>query len=141
MSGGSGFSGTSGFSGRSGFSGAGTSGASGTSGAAGGASYLVYTALLTQTGTDAPVATVLQNTLGGPVVWTYNDVGSYVGTLSGAFTVDKTSECYGNRPDQPSFWRVRRTGNNTIEMFSANPVSGEASELNGTAFVEIFVYP
>lgn len=27
--------------------------------------YKVYTALLTQTGTDAPVATVLENTLGG----------------------------------------------------------------------------
>ncbi len=39
--------------------------------AAGGASYDVYTALLTQTGTDAPVATVLENTLGAvTVVWT-----------------------------------------------------------------------
>jgi hypothetical protein len=33
-------------------------------GGGGGLPYLVYTALLTQTGTDAPVATVLQNTLG-----------------------------------------------------------------------------
>lgn len=52
--------------------------------------YLVYTALLTQSGTDAPVATVLQNTLGGTVVWTRNGVGDYTGTLTGAFLAGKT---------------------------------------------------
>lgn len=52
--------------------------------------YKVYTALLTQSGTDAPVATVLENTLGGTVVWTRDGVGQYVGTLSGAFTSGKT---------------------------------------------------
>ena len=59
--------------------------------AAGGASYDVYTAILTQTGTSAPTATVLENTLGGTVVWTYNAEGSYIGTLTGAFTADKTA--------------------------------------------------
>jgi hypothetical protein len=39
----------------------------------GGASYLVYTALLTQSGTSAPTATVLDNTLGGG-----GNVGLYV---------------------------------------------------------------
>lgn len=53
-------------------------------------SYKVYTALLTQEGTNAPVATVLQNTLGGVVVWTRDSQGIYYGTLSGAFTVGKT---------------------------------------------------
>ena len=37
--------------------------------------YKVYTALLTQTGTDAPVATVLQNTLGFNIVWRYEAGG------------------------------------------------------------------
>ena len=50
----------------------------------------VYRALLTQSGTAAPVATVLENTLGGTVVWTYADVGLYVGTLTGAFTENET---------------------------------------------------
>ena len=50
-----------------------------------------YVALLTQTGTDAPVATVLKNTLGGEVVWTRDDVGVYAGTLSNTFTVNKTA--------------------------------------------------
>lgn len=51
----------------------------------------VYKALLTQAGTDAPVATVLENTLGGEVVWTRNDVGDYRGTLANAFPNNKTT--------------------------------------------------
>lgn len=51
--------------------------------------YKVYTALLTQSGTDAPVATVLENTLGGDVVWTRDGTGQYRGTLNGAFTFNK----------------------------------------------------
>ncbi len=47
--------------------------------------YKVYTALLTQSGTDAPVATVLENTLGGDVVWSYVNVGEYQATLIGSF--------------------------------------------------------
>jgi len=52
--------------------------------------YKVYTALLSQTGTSAPTATVLENTLGGTVVWTRSTIGQYVGTLTGAFTDQKT---------------------------------------------------
>jgi len=39
--------------------------------------YKVYTALLSQTGTDAPTAIVLENTLDIDVSWVYNDVGNY----------------------------------------------------------------
>ena len=52
--------------------------------------YKVYTALLTQTGTDAPVATILQNTLGGTPVWSRSGVGTYAITLAGAFPINKT---------------------------------------------------
>lgn len=54
----------------------------------------IYMALLTQSGTDAPVATVLQNTLGGTVVWTRIGIGSYEGTLANAFTENKTTIFY-----------------------------------------------
>jgi hypothetical protein len=54
--------------------------------------YTVYTALITQTGTDAPVATVLQNTTGGTITWTYSNVGVYVATISGTtYTANKTA--------------------------------------------------
>lgn len=66
------------------------SAAPGGSGGGGGSSYLVYTALLTQTATDAPVATVLENTLGGTVVWTRNSAGNYTATLAAAFPLGRT---------------------------------------------------
>ena len=52
--------------------------------------YKVYTALLNQTGTDAPVATVLENTLGGTPTWSREGVGQYKITLTGLLPVDKT---------------------------------------------------
>ena len=48
-----------------------------------------YKALLTQTGTNAPTAVVLENTIGN-IVWTRAGTGSYVGTLTGVFTVGST---------------------------------------------------
>jgi hypothetical protein len=53
--------------------------------------YKVYTALLNQTGTSNPVARVLENTLGGSIVWTRNSTGTYLGTLTGIFTTNKTT--------------------------------------------------
>lgn len=58
--------------------------------------YKVYTAILTQTSTNAPVATVLENTLGGTVVWSYNSVGFYTATLVSAFTTNKTQVFMSN---------------------------------------------
>jgi hypothetical protein len=43
----------------------------------GGLAYKIYTALLTQSGTNAPVAIVLENTLGGDITWEYDGVGEY----------------------------------------------------------------
>lgn len=51
----------------------------------------VYKALLTQTGTGAPVATILTNTLSGTPVWSYSATGRYVLTLTSEFTSAKTS--------------------------------------------------
>ena len=53
--------------------------------------YTVYTALITQAGTDAPVATVLQNTTSGTFTYARTGGGNYTITASGdLFTVDKT---------------------------------------------------
>ena len=51
----------------------------------------VYKALLTQTGTSAPVATVLVNTLSGTPVLSYSSVGGYRLTLNNEFPQDKTT--------------------------------------------------
>ena len=52
------------------------------------APYKVYTALLTQTGTDAPTAVVLENTLEFTPTFGYSAVGSYI--ITGDFVLDKT---------------------------------------------------
>lgn len=52
--------------------------------------YKVYTALLTQTDTNAPVATILENTLSEDVTWTRDDVGIYIASVPSLFPVDKT---------------------------------------------------
>lgn len=52
--------------------------------------YKVYTALLTQTGTDAPTATVLENTLGN-ITFAYDAVGVYsIISPNNLFTLNKT---------------------------------------------------
>ena len=43
---------------------------------------LVYRAVLTQSGTDAPVATVIINTLGVDVAFEYGAVGQYYGVIT-----------------------------------------------------------
>ena len=53
--------------------------------------YKVYTALLTQSGTSAPVATVLENTLGGTITWVRYLDGRYRADLSYAgYILNKT---------------------------------------------------
>lgn len=53
--------------------------------------YKVYTAILTQIGNAAPSAVVLENTLGGTVVWSRTGTGVYTATLNGAFPLGKTT--------------------------------------------------
>lgn len=52
--------------------------------------YKIYRALITQTSTNAPTVVVLQNELSAAVVWTRDSTGTYFGTLTGAFTENKT---------------------------------------------------
>lgn len=59
-------------------------------GKSGDGSYKKYVALLTQSSTNAPTVVILENTLDGTIVWTRDSAGSYYGTLTGAFTVNKT---------------------------------------------------
>ncbi len=50
----------------------------------------IYRAILTQSSTAAPVATVMENSLGGTLVWTRSVQGAYDATLSGVFTANKS---------------------------------------------------
>lgn len=55
-----------------------------------GSPYRKYVALVSQAGTDAPVANVLENGLGKTPVWSYDSPGLYFLTLSGGFPAGRT---------------------------------------------------
>lgn len=99
--------------------------------------YKVYTALLTQTGTNAPVATVLENTLGGNVTWSYIDIGDYLAQTSGLFA--------GNvggfiQDTNVNFSRLQKISNNNVNLstFDANSVISDGLLTN--CLIEIRVY-
>jgi len=103
--------------------------------------YLKYVAILTQSGTAAPTATVLENTLGGTVVWTREGVGFYVGTLVGAFVVDKTALYITSSRALTAGFFITRGSADTIEIQSGDyDGTSQDSYLDATT-VEIRVYP
>lgn len=107
----------------------------------GGAGYLVYTALLTQTGTDAPVATVLENTLGGTVVWARSSAGEYSGTLNGAFPENKTwCGITNGYSDADYITHMGRSDDDSVFVYVEND-SFAPSDGFGDVSIEIRVYP
>ena len=100
----------------------------------------VYRALLSQTGTDAPVATVLENTLGGVPLWEYDSTGNYNATLVGAFTDGKT--CLSIGPCNSFLMYVFTPGNEDVVSLSINNQAGDAvDDVLFNNYVHILVYP
>lgn len=95
--------------------------------------YKVYTATLTQSGTDAPVATALENTVGA-IVWARTGAGVYTGTLTGAFTANKTLLFTFGNADIDSFVR---TSANIVTLTTGDPAADD--NLTATP-IEIKVY-
>ena len=101
--------------------------------------YKVYTALLSQSGTDAPVATVLENTL-GDIVWSYVVPGIYTGTLFDTFLENKTIGFSGNGRfsigEPTSQIEFYRNNNNSIGI----EIPGGTDDLITGFPIEIRVY-
>lgn len=104
--------------------------------------YKVYTALISQSGTSDPTATILDNTIGS-IVWTRVSDGFYRGTLSGAFTTDKTwpminTNIFAKTEGQAKF--VLAGTQNYVEIYTSDTTGALADDrLNGTS-IEIRVY-
>ena len=97
--------------------------------------YTVYTALLTQAGTAAPVATILQNTTGGTFTWTRQSAGNYTVTASTAlFTADKTIVFgnQGNIPDVDFKWN--RTSDTAVTLSTGS----DSRLVNGSFEIRIY---
>ena len=67
--------------------------------------YKVYTALLSQSGTDAPVATVLENTLGENITFSYIYTGGYRIISTTLLDLDKI------------YATIQNTGDTNFEIF------------------------
>ena len=109
--------------------------------AGGSPGYLEYVALLTQTGTNAPVATVLKNTLGGAVVWTRDALDNYRGTLTGAFPAEKVwiQPRYTTDIVTPTRkWEIKRDNNNSVVVIVTD---GFYADGFAETHIEIRVYP
>lgn len=109
------------------------------------ASYKVYAALLTQTGTSAPIATVLQNTLGGTVVWSRVAVGTYLATLTGAFPMGKVPTTFSilsstTADDLVLEVKGDSANGNDVRIVTFYTASS-SDDILSNHFVEIRVYP
>ena len=99
--------------------------------------YKVYTALLTQEAGAAPVATVLQNTIGGTITWTRpGAAGVYTATIvDGVFTANKTM-VFINNGSASSTNNIEWASNTTTTVI----IDTTADTVLAAASIEIRVY-
>lgn len=101
----------------------------------------VYRAILSQTGTNAPVATVLENSLGEVPVWERTFAGVYdIPSVGSIFLAAKTfvTVSGGNYDHQPYAYR---TANNQIDLIVIDLVDGSNVDVWGPIYFEIRIYP
>jgi hypothetical protein len=99
--------------------------------------YKVYTALLTQSGIDAPTAVVLENTI-GDIVWTYHSIGVYFATLTNAFIEDKTYLFAYILPT--SIIGFQKDDENQINIGTTDNLGVKTNGLLNSTSIEIRVY-
>lgn len=104
-----------------------------------------YVASLTQTGTAAPAATVLEDTLSDDpddpsIVWTRSGAGVYLGTLAGKFLAGKTFVIHSNPVlINGSKIQARRTSDDVITV-STQIADNTATDAILAHQIEIRVY-
>jgi hypothetical protein len=104
--------------------------------------YKSYVALISQEGESNPTVEILHNTI-GDIVWTRIGVGTYLGTLNGAFPVSKTfTFCQNSRAgtDFSILYTLSRNTDNTVEFDSYSSPGNGADEASYYVSIEIRVY-
>jgi len=103
--------------------------------------YKVYTAILSQAGLNAPKPKVLENTLGGTIVWTRNSIGVYTGTSSNLFVENKTIcfTTFGNFASDPRTAAASYTTDSTVTLNTVLPTDGPYDVFSSLS-IEIRVY-
>jgi len=103
--------------------------------------YKSYTALLTQSGTNAPTAIVLQNEFYEVgFTWGYDNVGSFfVQASSPVFTANKTFVIFTPNYSHPKIFTAERVNNNVVIIGTFSDPSTPSSVFLNASF-EIRVY-
>ena len=102
--------------------------------------YKVYVASLIQTGTAAPVATVLQNTTGGTFTWSRTSTGKYKATISGITLPANKVVIFENATGDLNLGgKITSTTVIDIDQFSSGGGGYSDGMLAGTS-VEIRIY-
>jgi hypothetical protein len=101
-----------------------------------------YVALLAQSDEDAPVVTVLENTLGGTIAWTRQGYACYRATLTGAFPAGKTLiKTSLGRKSSDCWWAAAQRFSEDAFLVYTTDNSGSLLEGFQELQVEIHVYP
>lgn len=109
----------------------------------GSALYKRYIANLSQTDAEAPVATILENSLGNIPVWTRTNIGEYNLALTNAFTENKTVVFISNSSAAsvtPSWCFWQRTDGSNLYFLSMDASDNNADNILKGGSVEIRVY-
>lgn len=101
----------------------------------------VYNAVITQTSTGAPTVVVSGINTIGTIVWARSVAGVYVGTLTSAFTNQKTLSFLGAVSSYPSFSYINTTNVNTITINTLNSSGVGTDGMLSNTPVKIEVYP
>lgn len=112
--------------------------ANGTIIAVDGPTALTYEALLTQSGSNDPTAVVNENTIGA-IVWTRVNAGHYRGTLSSAFTADKTHAFIQMNSDSKLCF-IERGSANVVDVYTTNGSLVKTDGILTSTAVRIKVY-
>ena len=114
----------------------------------GGLPYKLYSAILTQTGTNPPVDTILYNDTGAVPLWSYDSTGHYTAVFNGAIPDQKATVLVGGTERFDTglgYGRQRATDAVVVNSvlldggFTGNPVlSDDVLQLTS---IEVHIYP
>ena len=105
--------------------------------------YKVYTAIVSQTAGGIPTTMVLENTLGGELTWSKQQVGFFIIRSTGLFTLDKTVLLYStglNYEDSTNYnitWDAEDI--DSIRLYTSTDIEPK-DDLLRKSLIEIRVY-
>lgn len=96
----------------------------------------IYTAFISQSLTNDPTVTILENTLYDDIVWTRTNLGEYEGTLIGAFPANKTFTFIAQENTFGGAVTLKRLSDDTVKI-----ETNSSDDILNMTPLEIRIYP